>query len=274
MTGEPTARPNGVLPSKPAAVAEAVDGQALRFIPAKAIFCYATTAIKPQPFWHYVTTRRAEKESIRGFETRSNLNLERDLISKMGNKLFYFFAGIDTAGPRFFWRQLLGVRLRESRGMEKYCTKLLKYLYSPKDDIQVETYAGFKIHYVQSPTTFEPNFAIVDDYLLAAFDRATLKAAIDAGQKRAESIEQNAEFIAARHRINAAENSLAYFNPGIFLDNYRSYLAAYDRVTNLFDRRDVEMRIEPLFALVKATVQAGAGKLSAEGNGEMVLGMK
>jgi len=274
ITGEPTARPNGALPSTPAIVAEAVDGQTLRFIPANAIFCYATTAIKPQPLWHYVTTRRAEKEAIKGFETRSNLNLERDLISKMDNRLFYFFAGIDTTGPRFFWRQLLGVRLRESRGMEKYCTKLLKYLYSPKDDIQVETYAGFKIHYVQSPTTFEPNFAMVDDYLLAAFDRATLKAAIDAGQKRAASIEQNTEFIAARNRINASENSLAHFNPGIFLDNYRSYLAAYDRVTNLFDRRDVEMRIEPLFALVKSTVQVGAGKLSAEGNGEMILGMK
>ncbi|GEM_PF-3987150 len=274
IAGEPTARPTGALLSTPAVAAEVVDGQALRFIPANAIFCYATTAIQPQPFWHYVTTRRAEKESIRGFETRSNLNLERDLISKMDNRLFYFFAGIDTTGPRFFWRQLLGVRLREPRGMEKYCAKLLKYLYSPKDDIQVETYAGFKIHYVQSPTTFEPNFAIVDDYLLAAFDRATLKAAIDAGQKRAESIENNAAFIAARHRINASENSLAYFNPEVFLDNYQSYLGAYDRVTNLFDRRDVEMRIEPLFALVKSTVQVGAGKLSAEGNGEMVLGMK
>jgi hypothetical protein len=274
LTGEPTARSNGVLPSTPVAVAEAVDGQTLRFIPANAIFCYATTAINPQPLWHYVTTRRAEKESIKGFETRSNLNLERDLISKMDNRLFYFFAGIDTTGPRFFWRQLLGARLRDTKGVEPYGKRLLSYLYSPKENIQIEEYNGARIFYVKSPTTFEPNFAVVDGYLLMAFDRPTLRAAIDAGQKRADSIEHNAGFVAARSRLNVDENSLAYFNAENFLDNYRSYLLAYDRVTNLFDQSDLQTRIDPLFALVKSTAQIGGGKFSAEGNGEMVIGMK
>jgi hypothetical protein len=274
LTGEPAARSNGVLPSTPAAVAEVVDGQTLRFIPAKAIFCYATTAINPQQFWHYVTTRRAEKEAIKAFETRSNLNLGRDLISKLDSQLLYFFAGIDTTGPRFFWRQLLGVRLRDAKGVEQYGKRLLTYLYSPKEDIQTEEYKGARIFYVKSPTTFEPNFAVVDGYLLMAFDRPTLRAAIDAGQKRIESLEQNAIFSAARSRLNVDENALAYFNAENFLDNYRSYLLAYDRVTNLFDQSDLQRRIDPLFALVKSTVQVGAGKLSAEGNGEMVLGMK
>jgi hypothetical protein len=58
------------------------------------------------------------------------------------------------------------------------------------------------------------------------------------------------------------------------LDNYRSYLLSYDRVTNLFDHSDLQMRIEPLFALVKSTVQIGAGKLNAEGNGQMVFGIR
>jgi len=244
----------------------------LRFIPASAIFCYATTAINPQPFWNYVTTKRAEKEAIKGFETRSNLNLGRDLISKMDNRLLYFFAGIDTTGPRFFRRQLIGVHLREPQGVEKYCTKLLTYLYSPKEEIQVEDYSGSKIHYVKSPTTFEPNFAIIDDYLLMAFDRATLRAAIDAG--RSGAIASNAEFNAARSRIDTPENSVAYFNAESFLNNYQTYLAAYDRVTNLFDQNDLQMRINPLFALVKSNVQVGAGKVSAEGNGEMILEMK
>ncbi|MCI0616544.1 DUF3352 domain-containing protein, partial [bacterium] len=135
-------------------------------------------------------------------------------------------------------------------------------------------YNGARIHYVKSPTPFEPNFAVVDSYLLMAFDRPTLRAAIDAGQKRTESIEQNAGFIAARSRLNVDENSLAYFNAEIFLDNYRSYLLAYDRVTNLFDQSDLQMRIDPLFALVKSSVNAGAGKFSAAGKGEMVFRMK
>jgi hypothetical protein len=67
---------------------------------------------------------------------------------------------------------------------------------------------------------------------------------------------------------------LAYFNAENFLDNYRSYLLAYDRVTNLFDQSDLQTRIDPLFALVKSTAQIGGGKFSAEGNGEMVIGMK
>jgi hypothetical protein len=121
------------------AVAPAVDGQTLRFIPANTIFCYTTTAVSPQKFWHYVTTMRAEKEAIKVFETRSNLNLERDLISKMDNQLLYFFAGIDTTGPRFFWRQLLGARLRDTKGVEQYSKRLLAYLYSPKEEIQTET---------------------------------------------------------------------------------------------------------------------------------------
>ena len=252
--------------------AAAVDEQTLRFIPANAILCYATTAINPPLFWSYVTTKRAEKEAIKGFETRSNLNLGRDLISKIDNRLLYFFAGIDTTGPRFFRRQLIGVHLREAQGVEKYCTKLLKYLYSPKEEIQVEDYSGAKIHYVKSPTTFEPNFAIVDGYLLMAFDRATLRAAIDASQ--GSTIASNAEFVAARSRIETPENSVAYFNAEEFLNNYQAYLASYDRVTNLFDGNDLQTRIEPLFALVRANVQVGAGKVSAEGNGEMVLGMK
>lgn len=250
----------------------AIDERTLRFIPANAIFCYATTAINPQPFWNYVTTKRAEKEAIKGFETRSNLNLGRDLISKMDNRLLYFFAGIDTTGPRFFWRQLVGVHLREPQGVEKYCTKLLTYLYSPKDKIQVEDYSGSKIHYVKSPTTFEPNFAIVDDYLLMAFDRATLRAAIDAS--RSGAIASNTEFVATRNRIDTPENSTVYFNAESFLNNYQIYLAAYDRVTNLFDQNDLQMRIDPLFTLVKANVQVGAGKISAAGNGQMVVGMK
>jgi hypothetical protein len=250
----------------------AVDEQMLRFIPADAIFCYATTAINPPLFWNYVTTKRAEKEAIKGFETRSNLNLGRDLISKMDNRLLYFFAGIDTAGPRFFRRQLLGAHLREPQGVEKYCRKLLTYLYSPKEDIQVEDYSSSKIHYVKSPTTFEPNFAIIDDYLLMAFDRATLRVAIDAS--RGSAIGSNAVFAAARGRIDTPENSVLYFNAENFLNNYQAYLAAYDRVTNLFDGQDLQTRIEPLFALVKANVQVGAGKVSAEGNGQMVLGMK
>ncbi|MGH7456218.1 MAG: DUF3352 domain-containing protein, partial [bacterium] len=181
ITGESV----GVSPdsSRAVAVAVAVEGQTLRFIPANAVFSYATTAINPQPFWHYVTTMRAEKEAIKAFETRSNLNLARDLISKMDNQMLYFFAGIDTTGPRFFWRQLLGARLRDAKGVEPYGKRLLTYLYSPKEDIQVEEYNGARINYVKSPTTFEPNFAIVDGYLLMAFDRPTLRAAIDAGQK-------------------------------------------------------------------------------------------
>jgi hypothetical protein len=256
------------------AAAPAVEAQTLRFIPANAIFSYATTAIIPQPVWHYITTMRAEKEAIKAFETRSNLNLGRDLISKMGNQLLYFFAGIDTTGPRFFWRQLLGARLRDTKGVEQYGKRLLTYLYSPKDDIQVEEHNGARIFYVKSPTTFEPNFAVVDGYLLMAFDRLTLRAAIDAGQKRIDSIEQNAGFAAARSRLDVDENTLAYFNAENFLDNYRSYLLAYERVTNLFDQSDLQMRIDPLFALLKSTAQAGAGKFSAEGNGEMVFGMK
>ena len=250
----------------------AIDELTLRFIPANAIFCYATTAINPQPFWNYVTTKRAEKEAIKGFETRSNLNLGRDLISKMDNRLLYFFAGIDTTGPRFFWRQLVGVHLREPQGVEKYCTKLLTYLYSPKEQIQVEDYSGSKIHYVKSPTTFEPNFAIVDDYLLMAFDRATLRAAIDAS--RSGAIASNTEFATARGRLDTPENSVVYFNAEGFLSNYQTYLTAYDRVTNLFDQNDLDARINPLFALLKSTVQVGAGKVSAAGNGQMIVGMK
>ena len=274
ITGEPISLPADSLsmPSAPASATATVDEQTLRFIPASAIFCYATTAINPQPFWHYVTTQRAEKEAIKNFETRSNLNLERDLIGKMDNRMLYFFAGIDTTGPRFFWRQLLGMHLREPQGVEKYCTKLLTYLYSPKEEIQLEDYSGSKIHYVKSPTTFEPNFAIVDGYLLMAFDRATLRAAIDAGQSGA--IASNAEFAAARGRIQTPENSSLYFNAESFLNNYQVYLAAYDRVTNLFDQNDLQTRINPLFALIKSTVQAGAGKVSAAGNGQMVFGMK
>ncbi|MDZ7288965.1 MAG: DUF3352 domain-containing protein [candidate division KSB1 bacterium] len=256
------------------AAAPVVDEQTLRFIPANAIFSYATTAINPQQFWHYVTTMRAGKEAIKTFETRSNLNLGRDLISKMDNQLLYFFAGIDTTGPRFFWRQLFGVRLRDTKGVEQYGKRLLTYLYSPKEDIQIEEYNGARIHYVKSPTTFEPNFAIVEGYLLMAFDRPTLRAAVDAGQKRIDSIEQNAGFQAVRSRLNVEENALAYFNAENFLDNYRSYLLAYDRVTNLFDQSDLQMRIDPLFALVKSSVNIGAGKFSAAGNGEMVFGMK
>jgi hypothetical protein len=274
ITGEAVS----ISPDSPGAVAAAaapaVDGQTLRFIPADAIFSYATTAINPQQLWHYVTTMRAEKEAIKAFETRSNLNLERDLISKMDNQLLYFFAGIDTTGPRFFWRQLFGARLRDTKGVEPYGKRLLTYLYSPKDDIQIEEYNGARIHYVKSPTTFEPNFAVVDGYLLMAFDRPTLRAAIDAGQKRADSIEQNAGFAAARSHLNVDENALAYFNAENFLDNYRSYLLAYDRVTNLFDQSDLQRRIDPLFALVKSSVQAGAGKFTAAGNGEMVFGMR
>jgi len=273
ITGEAPAPPDlSSQLSAPESAMPAVDEQTLRFIPADAIFCYATTAINPQPFWNYVTTKRAEKEAIKGFETRSNLNLGRDLISKMDNRLLYFFAGIDTTGPRFFWRQLAGVHLREPQGVEKYCAKLLTYLYSPKEEIQVEDYSGSKIHYVKSPTTFEPNFAIVDDYLLMAFDRATLRAAIDAGQSGA--IASNAEFAAARGRIDTPENSLIYFNAESFLNNYQTYLAAYDRVTNLFDQGDLQTRINPLFALVNSTVQVGAGKVSAAGNGQVLIGMK
>ncbi|MCI0694561.1 DUF3352 domain-containing protein [candidate division KSB1 bacterium] len=267
-----------ILPDSPSAAAVAaapiIEAQMLHFIPANAIFSYATTAINPQPFWHYVTTMRAEKEAIKAFETRSNLNLARDLISKMGNQLLYFFAGIDTTGPRFFWRQLLGARLHDTKGVEQYGKRLLTYLYSPKEDIQIEEYNGTRIYYVKSPTTFEPNFAIVDGYLLMAFDRPTLRAAIDAGQKRTESIAQNSDFVAARSSLNVDENSLAYFNAENFLDNYRSYLLAYDRVTNLFDQSDLQMRIDPLFTLIKATAEIGAGKFSAAGKGEMVFGMK
>jgi len=260
-------------PSAPEGATPVIDEQTLRFIPASAIFCYGTTVIDPQPLWNYVTTKRAEKEAIKGFETRSNLNLGRDLIGKMDNRLLYFFAGIDTTGPRFFGRQLLGMHLREPQGVEKYCAKLLTYLYSPKEEIQVEDYSGSKIHYVKSPTTFEPNFAIVDDYLLMAFDRATLRAAIDAGRS-SETITQNADFAATRGRINTPENSVVYFNAESFLNNYQTYLAAYDRATNLFDQNDLQTRIDPLFALVKSTVQAGAGKVSAAGNGQMIIGMK
>jgi len=273
ITGESPAPPDfSSQLSSPESATPAVDEQTLRFIPANAIFCYATTAINPEPFWNYVTTKRAEKEAIKGFETRSNLNLGRDLISKMDNRLLYFFAGIDTTGPRFFWRQLVGVHLREPQGVEKYCTKLLTYLYSPKEEIQVEDYSGSKIHYVKSPTTFEPNFAIVDGYLLMAFDRATLRAAIDAGQSGA--IASNADFAAVRGRIDTPENSLLYFNTESFLNNYQTYLSAYDRGTNLFDQNDLQARIDPLFTLVRSTVQVGAGKVSAAGNGQMVMGMK
>jgi hypothetical protein len=265
--------PDSSLSAQAVAIS-ALDEQALRFIPANAIFCCATTTINPQPFWHYVTTKRAEKEAIKAFETRSNLNLERDLIRKFDNQLFYFFAGIDTAGPRFFWRQLIGVRLRDPKGLEPYGKRLLTYLYSPKEDIQTEEYNGARIFYVKSPTTFEPNFAVVDGYLLMAFDRPTLRAVIDAGQKRIDSIEQNAGFVAARNRLNVDEISLAYFNAENFLDNYRGYLLAYDRVTNLFDQRDLQSRIDPLFALFKSTAQVGAGKFSAAGNGQAVIGMR
>ena len=273
ITGESPATPDfSSSPAAPESATAAVDEQTLRFIPANAIFCYATTAIDPAPFWSYVTTKRAEKEAIKGFETRSNLNLGRDLISKMDNRLLYFFAGIDTSGPRFFWRQLIGVHLREPQGVEKYCTKLLTYLYSPKEEIQIEDYSGGKIHYVKSPTTFEPNFAIVDGYLLMAFDRATLRAAIDASQRGA--IISNAEFAAARGRIDTPENSLLYFNAESFLNNYQTYLTAYDRVTNLFDQNDLQMRIDPLFTLLKSTLQVGAGKVSTEGNGQLIVGMR
>ncbi|MDZ7360516.1 MAG: DUF3352 domain-containing protein [candidate division KSB1 bacterium] len=275
ITGEQfSAPPDSLSAPSPKAVARAIDAKTLQFIPANTIFGGATTAIAPPAFWHYVSTRRAEKEAIKSFETRSNLNLGRDLISKLDNQLFYFFAGIDATGPRFFWRQLFGVRLREQKGVEPCCKRLLKYLYSPEDEIQAEDYEGVRIHYVQGPTTFEPNFAIVDGYLLMAFDRATLKAAIDAGRQRTDSIEQNYTFVTTRSRINAPENSLAYFNSEIFLNNYRSYLAAYDRMTNLFDQYDLERRVDPLFELLKATVEIAAGKFSAEGNGEMVWGMK
>jgi hypothetical protein len=260
--------------SRAVAVAPAVDTRTLRFIPANAIFSYATTAINPQQFWHYVTTMRAEKEAIKAFETRSNLNLGRDLISKMDNQLLYFFAGIDATGPRFFWRQLLGARLRDAKGVEQYCKRLLAYLYSPKEELQIEEYNGARIYYMKSPTTFEPNFAIADGYLFMSFDRPTLRAAIDAGQKRTDSIEQNAGFAAARSRLHVDENALAYFNAGNFLDNYRSYLLAYDRITNLFDQSDLQMRIDPLFALIKSTAEIGAGKFSAAGQGEVVFSMK
>lgn len=260
--------------SLPAPAIPPVEDQTLRFIPADAVFCYATTAIEPAKFWQYVTTMRAEREAIKGFETRSNLNLERDLVRKLDRQMLYFFAGIDTTGPRFFWRQLAGVRLREPAGMEAYVKRLMTYFYSPKEEMQVEEYNGGRIHYIKSPTSFEPNFAIVDGYLLTAFDRATLRAAIDAGRQRAEAIAQNPRFEALRTRLSTAENAVAYFNAESFFENYRSYLMAYDRQTHLFDEADLQLRIDPLFALFKATAQTGAGKFSAKGNGEMVLSMK
>jgi len=275
ITGEaPASRLDSVSTAAPAMPTPALAEETLRFIPADAIFCYATSAINPQKFWQYVITMRAEREAIRGFETRSNLNLSHDLINKFDQQMLYFFAGIDTSGPRYFWRQLAGVRLRQSQGMEAYLKKLMVYFYSPKDDLHTEDYQGVRLHYIKSPTNFEPNFAISGDYLLLAFDRATLRAAIDASQNRVATIAQNAGFAAARQRLQAPEHALAYFNAAALCQTYRDYLAVYDRQTHLFDQADLQSRIDPLFDLLKASAPEGVGKFSAEGTGELVWSMK
>lgn len=270
----PVRLPDSVSAAAPALPTPPLAEETLGFIPADAIFCYATSAIPPEKFWHYVTSIRAERSAIRGFETRSNLNLGRDLISKLDSQMLYFFAGIDTSGPRYFWRQLAGVRLRQSQGMEAYVKKLLVYFYSPQDGLHTEEYRGVRLHYIKSPTSFEPNFAISGDYLLLAFDRPTLRAAIDASQNRAAAMTQNGGFAAARQRLQAAEHVLAYFNAAAFCQSYRDYLAAYDRQTHLFDQADLQSRIDPLFDLLKARAPEGAGKFSAEGIGELVWSMK
>ncbi|MDZ7268082.1 MAG: DUF3352 domain-containing protein [candidate division KSB1 bacterium] len=275
ITGEAPAGSSDSLPAPvPAIPTPALAEETLRFIPGDAIFCCATSAIFPEKFWHYVTTMRAEREAIRGFETRSNLNLGRDLIGKLDPQVLYFFAGIDTSGPRYFWRQLAGVRLRQTQGVEACVKKLLVYFYSPTDGLLMEEYQGVRLHYIKSPTTFEPNFAISGDYLLFAFDRPTLRAAIDASRNRTPAITQNAGFAAARQRLQAAEHTLAYFNATAFCQNYRDYLAAYDRQTHLFDQADLHSRIDPLFDLIKASAPQAASKFSAAGNGELVWSMK
>jgi len=249
----------------------ALDSRALQFIPAEAIFCYATATIDPLAFWRYIATMRAQREAIMQFETRSNLNFERDLVERMDNQLVYFYAGIDTTGPRFFGRHFLAVRLHQPQGIEQYGRRLMRFLYSPADSVQVEEYEGEQIFYVQGPTTFQPNFAIVDDYLLMSLDLATLRAAIDAYRRRADSVAQNPRFVETLNRLDTPEQSVVYFDLDGFWDNYRSYLLRYDRQTNLFDETDLQTRIEPLFALFKATLNVGAGKFTAAGNGEILL---
>jgi len=230
----------------------------LKFIPENAVFSYVDGYIDPEKYWAYISKVRASKEAIKGIEVNTELDIHTDIVSKFGSKVVYFYSGIQKDESYFFPANAFGVELRDGGNIEPNVKKIFDYLFSAREAMKYREYMDVRVNYIDNPGAFSPNFSVLDDYLFFSFDTSTMEALIDA--YKGNSVLDSDIFKTFRERASGDGEITMFLNGELFFTTLKLYITTLANESSKFDTRDIDMKVKPLFDVLKKSVNA-IGKL-------------
>ena len=223
------------------------------------------------------------QQGITNFEEASGLNVEKDIISMIGNELAFVIHDVDLGGlfpfPKISLFLNVVDRQKASDVMEKLIDALIK-LSSPEGvsaqptiSVGNEDYNGQKINFlsVQLPyQAFSPSYAIIDDFLIIGSSKESIKSAIDVSKGKIDSITSDKIYMETTNNFQGKNNQLGYMNLSQTIDiaidiaNWAFTLQKGRGVENPQAEKVLKDNIIPLLECFKAVRSVGVEAINSD----------
>jgi len=162
------------------------------------------------------------KEIITSIETSLEINIEKDVISWIGNEIGFVLSGIDVTSMPFPFPKLAVIaKVTDKNKPEALFKKIIDLANAnmPEEsgfklEVTKSLHKGAQISTIEIPipmmgAVLKPGYAIANDFLFVALDTSLIKSMIEAKADN-KSILTNKNFIAAN--IPALTNSAGFIN--------------------------------------------------------------
>lgn len=183
--------------------------EALSFVPADVLGYQWSNCLDWEVSWREVKQEVARAQErfaaatspVEALESALGLNIEEDILPAFADKMGGYLRDIHMGSLSPVPDLLFFVEVKDIRKVGHIVRKLDERFAS---SVQQEDYNGISLHYLVSPVgkDIEPAYGILGKYFLIAFNRTTLKDAIDRHQTRLPTLSASEDF---RQAVSAGE---------------------------------------------------------------------
>lgn len=211
----------------------------LSFIPAGSVIVSASNSLDIGNVWDMwkknLTGPNANEQTeviaaaLQSLETDYGINVEKDIVSWIGNEVGFVVNNVDTTGMFPVPRLSLVVKVKDQAKAEAFFKKLVELINKNLEEsaggmtlsVQEKNYGGTAVKFFQMPVMVAglmPGYAFVDDFLVITSNTDVIEGMIDVAKGDKQGVTKDAAFEVLSDAIPAKTNQVAYMNTGIFLD--------------------------------------------------------
>lgn len=197
------------------------DNQTLKFAPKDSLYYQWNACFNLLDTWHQITDEfnKTDKAShkIDNVEAMLGLSFEDDVIPSFGDEIGGFLSGMDLSGGYPLPQVVLFIKAKDKNSLDRLIKNIVEKTGMA---LQSEEYAGNTLQFLSTGIgdKVEPSVTYINDYLLLAINRKTIKETLDVSQGVKEALSANTDFQSLDPSLTEPNTGLQVTNTNVLID--------------------------------------------------------